>query len=105
MAPIEWMQFYVRAGALENKFYDEMHPRNKHYLTKIADEMQYMAARCAMDPSICMYDKSTSSGVESTIRANSVAGKKAEVDFLNAVILILKLDLIGIMCSQNVEGI
>jgi hypothetical protein len=76
----------------KNKYCEEMHPTNYHYLTKLPDEVQYMAARCAIDPSICLYGKSASSGVESMDRANSMARKKAAVDILNAAILILKLE-------------
>lgn len=76
----------------KTKYYPVMHQTNLHYLTKIPDKMQYAAARCAMDPSICMYGKSASSGVESMNRANNLARQKAAVDILNAAILLIKLE-------------
>ena len=52
------------------KYYPPMHPTNYHYLTKLEDECQYAAARCAMGNNVCMYSLSASSGVESMNRAN-----------------------------------
>ena len=45
-----------------------------------------------MGDDICMYSKSASSGVESMNRANSVARKRAAVDVLNTMILLVKLE-------------
>ena len=39
--------------AEEAKYIDQLHPTNRHYLTKIPYEKQYPAARCAMAQDIC----------------------------------------------------
>ena len=79
--------------AESNRFLDELHPTDRHYLTKIDDTKQYPAARCAMGPGICMYGKSASSGVESMNRANKqLVRMKTAVDILNASLLLLKLE-------------
>ena len=76
-----------------NKTYmDQLHPSDKHYLTKIADDKQYAAARCAMGDNICMYGRSASSGVESMNRANKLVREKTAIDILNAAVLLLKLE-------------
>ena len=69
-----------------------MHPTSLKYLTKLDDNKQYPAARCAMGDNVCMYSKSASSGVESMNRANSVAKDRTAVDVLNAMILLIKLE-------------
>ena len=78
--------------AESDRFMNELHPTDRHYLTKIDDTRQYAAARCAMAPGICMYGKSASSGVESMNRANKIVRLKTAVDILNASILLLKLE-------------
>jgi hypothetical protein len=45
-----------------------------------------------MGENICMFSKSTSSGVESINRANQFAQQKNAVDILNVTILLLKLE-------------
>jgi hypothetical protein len=52
-------------SAIQKKYEEKMYPTDCHYLFNIAEEMQFPAARCAQDNSICMYGKSASSGVES----------------------------------------
>ena len=79
-------------NSTQNKYYPQMHPTDRHYLTKIDDRMQYPAARCSMGPNICMYGHSASSGVESMNNANHLARQKAAVDILNAAIKIIQLD-------------
>jgi hypothetical protein len=78
--------------AMKVKFYDHMHPTDAYYLQKLGDDVQYPAARCAVNDKICMYGKSASSGVESMNNANQIARQKTAVDVLNAVILLLKLE-------------
>jgi len=78
--------------AAKAKHYPNIHPTSLRYLTKLADECQYPAARCNMAENICMYSKSASSGVESTNRANAVARQRTAVDVLNAMILVIKLE-------------
>ena len=51
-----------------NKHLDMLHERDRHYLMKLDKEKQFAAARCAMSPDICMYGRSSSSGVESMNR-------------------------------------
>ncbi len=75
----------------KNKYCDKLHPTDYHYLTKLPDECQYLAARCAMGESICMFGKSASSGVESMNKSNNLAHQKMAVDVMNGVILLLKL--------------
>ena len=81
-----------RLERLKEKYYPHMHPTDAYYLQKLPDNVQYPAARCAMDDDICMYGKSASSGVELMNNANQVARQKTTVDVLNAVILLLKLE-------------
>ncbi len=80
---------------LENnkaKYYDKMHPTDRHYLTKLPDRSQYHAARCAMGDNICMYSKLALSGVESMNKANQLAQQRTAVDILNSVILLIELE-------------
>ncbi len=76
----------------KDKHYAKLHPTDYHYLTKLPDECQYPAARCAMGDNICMFGKSASSGVESMNSANQLARQKTAVDALNGAILLLKLE-------------
>jgi hypothetical protein len=69
-----------------------MHPTDYHYLTKLDEECQYAAARCAMGEKVCMYSKSALSGVESMNKANLAARQRTGIDIINAMILILKLE-------------
>ena len=69
-----------------------MHPTDSFYLQRLPDELQYPAARCAMNNAVCMYGKSASSGVESMNNANQLARQKTAVDVLNAIMLLLKLE-------------
>ena len=78
--------------AEEGNYIDQLHPTDKHYLTKIQDKKQYAAAQCAMAPDICMYGKSASSGVESMNLANKTVREKTAVDMLNAAILLLQME-------------
>jgi hypothetical protein len=76
----------------EAKYIDQLHPTDRHYLTKIPDKKQYAAACCAMGNDICMYGKSASSGVESMNHANKNVHEKTAVDMLNAAILLLNME-------------
>ena len=73
--------------AEEQKYIEQLHPTDRHYLTKVPDEKQYAAACCAMRNDICMYGRSASSGVEAMNRANKIVHEKTAVDMLNAAIL------------------
>jgi hypothetical protein len=75
-----------------NKYLYQLFPTDRHYLTKMANNKQYAAARCAMAPDIHMYGKSASSGVEAMNRANKLVREKTEVDPLNTAILLLQLE-------------
>ena len=74
------------------KYLQQLHKRDRHFLTKIPNEKQYAAARCAMSPDVCMYGRSASSGVEAVNRANKIVREKTAIDILNAAILLLKLE-------------
>ncbi len=76
----------------KEKHYKRLHPMDLHYLTKLPNECQYPAARCAMGENICMFGKSASSGVESMNNANQLVRQKMAVNVLNSVILLLKLE-------------
>ena len=69
--------------AEENKHIDQLHPTDRHYLKKMPHNKQYAAARCAMGHDICMYGKSTSSGVEPMNNANKLVREKTAVDIAN----------------------
>ena len=76
-----------------NRYLHQLFPTDSHYLTKIANNKQYAAARCAMAPDIRVYGQSASSDVESMNRANKpLVREKTAVDPLNAAILLLKLE-------------
>ncbi len=67
-----------------------MYPTDRHYLFNIAEEMQFLASRCAQGDSVCMYSKSASSGVEAMNRANKDIHQKTAVDIVNATLILLK---------------
>jgi hypothetical protein len=67
-------------------------PTNHHYLSKLPNEVQYPAARCAMGEEVFMYGLSASSGSESMNRANMPVRSVPAVDALNASILMLRLE-------------
>ena len=71
---------------------DTMHPTDSHYLTKLPNEVQYPAARCAMGDDVYMYGHSASLGNESMNRANMSVKRSAAVDALNACIQLLRLE-------------
>ena len=72
--------------------YNNMHPTDLHYLTKIPNEAQYPAARCTMGDNVYMYSLSASSGIESMNRANMEARKATAVDMLNATMLLIRME-------------
>ncbi len=76
----------------KEKHYEKLHPTDLQYLTKLPDECQYPAARCAMGDNICMFGKLASSGAESMNSANQLTCQKMAADALNGVILLLKLE-------------
>jgi hypothetical protein len=69
-----------------------MHVKDVQYLNNLEDAEQYPVARCAQDPSIYMYHRSTSAAVESTNAANCKMHSKTAVDPLNTSILLMKLE-------------
>ncbi len=77
--------------AEEQKYIHQLHPTDRHYLTKVPDEKQYAAAR-AMCNNICMYGRSASSSVEAMNHANKIVREKTAVDMLNAAILLLNME-------------
>ena len=73
-------------------FMHGMNVKEREYLLKLPDNVQYPAARCAMGPNICMYGRSSSSGVESMNKANMEARKATAVDALNAAMTLLRME-------------
>jgi hypothetical protein len=67
-----------------------MHPTDCHYPFNVANGMQFPAARCAQGDSVCMYDKSVSTGVESMNRTNEDIRQRTAVNILNAALILLK---------------
>jgi hypothetical protein len=92
-------------SATRKKYKKRMHPTAHHYLFNIADEMQFSAKMCAWDDSVCMYGKSASSGVESMNRANDDIRQRMVVDILNAVLILLKKEVLGIRKRAIKHGI
>jgi hypothetical protein len=56
---------------------------------KITNEQQYPAARCAMGPTVYLYDHEASSGVESMNNANKEVRAHSAVDPVNSMMLLL----------------
>ena len=89
----------MRCKNLEQLEYNkDLHFRNMtnkdiNYLNSITDESQYPAARCAMDPSVFMYSRSSSGTAESMNKANKEMRARTAVDLLNACILLIKLEV------------
>ena len=69
-----------------------LYPTNHHYLSKLPNEAQYPAARCAMSDDVYMYGLSASSGLESMNHANMPVRSVSVDDALNACILMLRLE-------------
>jgi hypothetical protein len=67
-----------------------MFPIDGYYLFNIAEEMQFPAARCAQDNSVCMNGKTASSGAETMNRANEDIHHRTTVDICNATLILLK---------------
>ena len=63
------------------------------YLYLVNDNQQYPAARCAMGDNVVMYQRSASSVTESMNRMNMAAREKMAVDPINALSLILQLEV------------
>jgi hypothetical protein len=78
--------------AEEAKYIDQLHPTDRHYLTKIPDKKQYVAACCAMGNNIFMHSRSASSGLETMNRANTMVHSIKTVDMLNSAIFLLNME-------------
>jgi hypothetical protein len=70
----------------------KMHTSDHTYLNKLADVLQYPAARCAMGEGIYMYHRTSSAAVESKNAANKEICDRTAVDLVNATILLLRLE-------------
>jgi hypothetical protein len=79
-------------NSVSAELYSNMHPIDLHYLTKIPNEAQYPAARCAMGDNVYMYSLSMSLGIESMNRMNMEARKATAVDMLNATMLLIHME-------------
>jgi hypothetical protein len=73
-------------------YYHGMKPLEAKYLTDVSDAVQYPAARCAMGPTVCMYGRSASSGVESMNHANKDTRHPLSVDCLVAAMTQIRLE-------------
>ena len=62
------------------------------FINSINDYQQFPAARCAMGPDICMYQRTASSAVESMNRANARVRDRTAVDPINALILMITFE-------------
>ena len=76
----------------KNNSMEMMHVKDAQYLNNLEDAEQYPAARCAQDPGIYIYNRSTSAAVELMNAANHKMRAKTAVDPLNACILLMKLE-------------
>ena len=70
-----------------------MSSKELRYLYLVNDYQQYPAARCAMGDNVVMYQQSASSVTESMNRMNMAAREKMDVDPINALSLILQLEV------------
>jgi len=73
-------------------FYPCIDDEDKIYLTKLRDDQQYPAARCALGPHIYMYGRTSSASVESMNAANKSVCHRTSIDLVNATILLLQLE-------------
>jgi hypothetical protein len=62
---------------MKTEHLQELYEKDRQYLTKLDDNRQFAAARCAMGDDISMYGRSASSGVESMNRANIIVREKS----------------------------
>ena len=62
------------------------------FINSIHDHQQFPAARCALHPDACMFQRTSSSSVESMNRANSSIRDRTAVDPINSLILLLDLE-------------
>lgn len=77
-----------------NEYYQHMKKKEADYLLKLPDNVQYPAARCAMDRNVCMYGMTSSSGVESMNRPNENGVQNSTaVDPLNAGMRLIRLEI------------
>ncbi len=97
--PCLWMyNLLTKASLMESitwlKFEHSSHVSDKalHYLNVVNDDEQYPTARCAISKCVYMYQRSSSSAVESMNRANMAVQERTAVDVVNSTILLLKLE-------------
>jgi hypothetical protein len=79
--------------AFRSKHFDYMTDKDRSYLTSLPQESQYPAARCAMGPNIYMYHLQASSGAEVMNHANYSMRQRTAVDLVNAMMLLIELEL------------
>ena len=72
-----------------------MRPSHRAYLDSVEDHEQFPAVRCDKalreeGVHVCMYGRTSSSGVESMNRANNEIRQRTAVDILNAALVLIK---------------
>jgi hypothetical protein len=88
----------IKASSIESitwlKFEHSLHLTDKalHYLNAVNDDEQYPAARCAVSKGVYMYQRLSSSAIESMNRANMAVQEQTAVDVVNSTILLLILE-------------
>ena len=63
-----------------------------HFINSIHDHQQFPAARCALHPDACMFQRTSSSSVVSMNRTNSSIRDRTAIDPINSIILLLDLE-------------
>jgi hypothetical protein len=72
------------------KYEHQTSPAHVNYLNLIFDKQQFPAVRCAMAEMVCMYGKTTSSGVEAINHANDSIQRQTAINILNAALVLIK---------------
>ncbi len=75
---------------LRLKYEHQMSPAHVNYLNSISDGQQFLAVRCAMAETVCIYGKTVLSGVKAMNRANNSIRRQTAVDILNAALVLIK---------------
>ncbi len=76
----------AKTPAALDKIKFELQDNALRFIDSMNDYQQFPAARCAMGPDICMYQRTASSAVDSMNRANARVRDRTAVDPINALI-------------------
>jgi hypothetical protein len=77
---------------LRFKHSGEIQDNALRFINSIDDHQQFPAARCALHTDACMFQRTSSSSVESMNRANSSIRDRTAIDPINSIILLLDLE-------------